>query len=51
MPSLSSNIVIFLKEFVKLNANTDTMIKNVKPAELNVSIATAFLNKQTLKML
>ena len=25
--------IIFLKEFIKLNVNTDTMIKNVKPAE------------------
>ena len=30
----------------------DTMIKNVKPAELNTSIATVFLNNtQTLKMI
>ena len=40
--------IIFLKEFIKLNVNTDTMIKNVKIAELNVNIATASLNTQTL---
>ena len=34
--------IIFLKEFIKLNVNTDTMIKNVKIIALN--IATAFLN-------
>ena len=30
--------------------NTDTVIKNVKLAELNINIATVFLNTQTLKM-
>ena len=43
--------IIFLKEFVELNINTDTMIKNVKLAELNINIATAFLNTQTLKII
>ena len=43
--------IIFLKEFKKLNVNFDTMIKNVKLAELNISIATVFLNTQTLKMI
>ena len=42
-------LIIFLKEFVKLNVNTDTMIRNVKPVELNVSIATVFLNVQILR--
>ena len=42
--------MVFLKEFIKLNVKTDTMIKNVKPAELNINIATVFLNTQTLKM-
>ena len=37
--------IIFLNEFTKLNVNTDTMIKKVKLAELNISIATDFLNK------
>ena len=44
-------LIIFLKEFVKLNVNTDMMIRNVKPVELNVSIATVFLNVQILKMI
>ena len=43
--------IIFLKEFIKLNLNTDTMIKNVKFVELNINIATGFLNTQTLKMI
>ena len=36
--------IIFLKEFVKFNVNVGTTIKNVKLAELNVSIATVLLN-------
>ena len=32
--------IIFLKEFIKLAVNSDTMIKNVKLVELNISIAT-----------
>ena len=43
--------IIFLKEFIKLNVNTDTKIKNVKLAELNVSIVTVFLNSQPLKII
>ena len=31
-------------EFIKLNVNMDKMIKNVKIVELNISIATVFLN-------
>ena len=42
---------IFLKEFIKLNVNTDTITKNVKIAELNISIATLFSNTQILKMI
>ena len=42
---------IFLKEFIKLNVNTDTITKNLKIAELNISIATLFLNTQILKMI
>ena len=41
---------ILLKEFIKLNADTNTMIKNVKLAESN-KIAIAFLNAQTLRMI
>ena len=29
---------------IKLNVNMDTMIKHVKLGELNISIATVFLN-------
>ena len=36
--------MIFLKEFINVNFNTDTMIKNVKLAEININIATVFLN-------
>ena len=36
---------------MKLNGNTITMIKFVKLANLNTSIATAYLNTQTLKMI
>ena len=41
--------LIFLKEFIKLYVNMDTMTKNVKLAELNINIATVFLNTQILK--
>ena len=44
-------LIICLKEFIELNINTDTMIKNVKHVELNISIATELLNIQTLKMI
>ena len=43
--------IIFLKVFIKLNVNTDTMIKNLKIAELYINIATVLLNAQTLKMI
>ena len=36
--------IILLKEFIKVKVNMSTMIKNVKLAELNTNIATAFLN-------
>ena len=42
--------IIFLKELLELNVNLDTMIKKAKHKELNMSIATVFLNIQTLKM-
>ena len=38
----------FLKEFIELNTNMDTMIKKVKYVELNIIIATVLLNIQTL---
>ena len=43
--------IIFLKEFIVFNVNLDTMKKNVKLMELNISIATVFLNIQILKMI
>ena len=49
--SLSNLANIFLKEFIELNVNWDMMIKNVKHVELNISIATVFLNTQILKMI
>ena len=36
--------IMLLQRFIKLNVNIDTMLKNVKLLELNVKIATAFLN-------
>ena len=42
--------IIFLNKFKKLNVNSDMVIKNVKHVELNISIATVFLNIKSLKM-
>ena len=42
---------IFLKELTELNVNLDTMIKNVRFVELNISIATLFPNIQTSKII
>ena len=36
--------IIFLKEFIELNINLDTIKKNVKLAKLNIRIANVFLN-------
>ena len=41
----------FPKKFIELNVNLDTMIKNVKHVELNISIAIVFLNTQILKII
>ena len=41
--------IIFLKELIKLNTNSVMMIKSVKRIELNISIATVFLNTKVLK--
>ena len=47
MASSLSNLVNNLaREFIKLNVKMDMTIKNVKRAELNTKIATAFLNTQ-----
>ena len=32
--------IIFLQEFIKLNVNTDMVIKNVKLVKLNINIET-----------
>ena len=37
-------LIIFVKEFIELNVNWDILMKYVKPGELNISIATVFLN-------
>ena len=39
--------IIFLKEFIKLNVNMD-MIIQVKNEELNIKVASALLNTETL---
>ena len=43
--------IIFLKNFLELRVNTNMMIENVKPVQLNISIANVFLNTQILKMI
>ena len=43
--------IIFLKEFIELNVNLDTVIKNMEHVELNRSNETVSLNIQTLKMI
>ena len=44
-------LIILLKEFIEIHVNTDTMVKNVKLAQLISKIASAFLNTQTLKII
>ena len=41
--------IISLMEFIELLVNSDTMIKNVKNGELNISNATVLSNIKTLK--
>ena len=43
--------IIFLKEFIKLDVATDTMIENVKLVELHTKYATVFVKTRTLKMI
>ena len=52
--------MFFLKEFVQLNVNKETMINKLKQnqitelnriVELSISIGTVFLNAQVLKMI
>ena len=42
--SLSNLANNFLKEFIELNVHADMMINNMKLTELNISVATVFLN-------
>ena len=44
-------LIIFLKGFIELNANMDTVIKNVKPSKLHIRIGTVFLNTKALRMI
>ena len=44
-------LIISLKEFMELNVNMDSIIKNVKLVELNTKIVGAFQNTQTLKII
>ena len=44
-------LIILLKEFLVLNVNTDVIIKNVKLMELNIKIASVFLNTKTVKII
>ena len=43
--------IIFLTEFIKLNGNTDTTIKNVKLVEINIKYCDCFLEYTKLKMI
>ena len=43
--------IMLLKEIIKLNVNTNTLIKNMKLPELSINIVIAFLNTQTLNMI
>ena len=44
-------LIILLKEFIKLNFNVNSIITNIKLAQLNKNIVTAFFNTQALKMI
>ena len=49
--SLSNLVNNFSEGFIILNVNPDTMVKNVKYVEINISIALVFLHMQLLKMI
>ena len=52
MARLLSNLVNNLSEVIpRTKLNTDMIIKNMRLVELNISIATVFLNIQTLKII
>ena len=44
-------LIIFLREFIKLDVNTAMLIKNMKHMELNISLLTVFWSISTLKMI
>ena len=44
-------LIIFMTEFIKLQVNTNAVIKHVKLAELNTNTVIDFLNAQSLKMI
>ena len=44
-------LIILLKEFKKLNAKMNTIIKHAKCVELSTKIVSVVLNTQTLKMI
>ena len=48
LSNLINNLVEKIHE--KLNVDTDTMVKNMKLAELNAKVASAVLNTQTLTL-
>ena len=50
MASSLSNLVNKLFEGIHRIKSTDTMIRNVKPAESHTKYVTVFLNTETLKM-
>ena len=49
--SLPKFFMIFVKEFIELNVNTDMMIKNATLAGLNINIANVFLSITRTHML
>ena len=43
--------IIFLRIFIGLNVNLETLIKNMKHVKLNISTVTAFLDTKILKII
>ena len=43
--------IIFLKEFIELNVNSDRMIKTCETFGIKISIVTVFFNTQISKMI
>ena len=44
-------LIILLKEFIKLNVKINMIIKSAKRLKVNTKTATAFWNRQTLKVI